>query len=147
MPLKINIFIFSYDGTNIGTTCIGRDIREYQIENQVVLPYRGTIHDIGRAVTHKKIIIGYYLKNVPTPDISRMTDHTEEACDRYIKAFKKVKTLYGSMNFQEIARTLEMSEYLVKEYIAIIEEYNVCLSLYKYCAQLPMVFFKNFTFP
>lgn len=109
-------------GVSIGT--IGRDIREYQIENQVVLPYRGTIHDIGRAVTHKKIIIGYYLKNVPTPDISRITGHTEEACDRYIKAFKKVKTLHGSMSPQEIARTLEMSEYLVKEYIAIIEEYN-----------------------
>ncbi len=30
-------------GVSIGT--IGRDIREYQIENQVVLPYRGTIHD------------------------------------------------------------------------------------------------------
>jgi DNA-binding CsgD family transcriptional regulator len=28
------------------------------------------------------------------------------------------------MSPQEIARTLEMSEYLVKEYIAIIEEYN-----------------------
>ncbi len=25
MPLKINIFIFSYDGTNIGTTCIGAE--------------------------------------------------------------------------------------------------------------------------
>ncbi len=28
------------------------------------------------------------------------------------------------MKPQEIARTLEMSEFLVKEYIAIIEEYN-----------------------
>jgi len=28
------------------------------------------------------------------------------------------------MNVQEIARTLEMSEFLVKEYIAIIEEHN-----------------------
>lgn len=107
-------------GVSIGT--ISKDIREYQIENQVVLPYRGTIHDIGRAVTHKRIILRYYLKNIPTPDISRITGHTEEACDRYIKAFKKVKTLYGSMNPQEISRTLEMSEYLVKEYIAIIEE-------------------------
>lgn len=28
------------------------------------------------------------------------------------------------MNYQEIARTLEMSEFLVKEYIAIIEDFN-----------------------
>jgi CRP-like cAMP-binding protein len=47
-------------GVSIGV--VGKDIREYQTENQVVLPYRGTIHDIGRAMTHKKIIIGLYLK-------------------------------------------------------------------------------------
>lgn len=109
-------------GVSIGV--VGKDIREYQIENQVVLPYRGTIHDIGRATTHKRIIIGLYLKNIPTPDIARITGHTEEACDRYIKAFKRVRTLYGSMNVLEIARTLGMSEFLVKEYIAIIEEHN-----------------------
>jgi len=108
----------------VSTGTISKDIREYQTENQVVLPYRGTIHDLGRAITHKKIIIGHFLKNVPTPDIARITGHTEEACDRYIKAFKKVRTLHGSMNYQEIARTLDMSEFLVKEYIAIIEEFN-----------------------
>ncbi|MDP3105046.1 MAG: DUF1670 domain-containing protein [Candidatus Methanoperedens sp.] len=100
------------------------EIREYQTENQVVLPYRGTIHDLGRAITHKKMIIGHFLKNVPTPDISRITDHTEEACDRYIKAYKNVRNLYGRMNQNEIARTLEMSESLVKEYVAIHEEYK-----------------------
>ncbi len=108
----------------VSTGTVSKDIREYQIENQVVLPYRGTIHDLGRAITHKKIIIGHFLKNVPTPDIARITGHTEEACDRYIKAFKKVRTLHESMNHQEIARTLDMSEFLVKEYIAIIEEFN-----------------------
>jgi biotin operon repressor len=109
-------------GFSIGT--IGKDIREYQMENQVVLPYRGTVHDIGRATSHKKLIIGIFLKNIPTPDIERITGHTGEACDRYIKAFKKVRTLYGSMSTQEIARTLDLSEYLVKEYIAIIKEHK-----------------------
>ncbi len=32
---------------------------------------------------------------------------------------EKGRTLYGSMNQNEIARTLDMSESLVKEYIAI----------------------------
>jgi hypothetical protein len=105
-------------GISIGV--VGKDIREYQTENQVVLPYRGTIHDIGRAMTHKKIIVGLYLQNIPIPDIARITGHTEEGCDRYIKAFKKVRTLYISMSAQEICRTFEMSEFLVKEYIAII---------------------------
>jgi DNA-binding transcriptional regulator YiaG len=108
----------------VSTGTVSKDIREYQIENQVVLPYRGTIHDLGRAITHKKMIIGHFLRNVQTPDISQITGHTEEACDRYIKAYKKVRTLYGSMNHNEISRTLEMSESLVKEYITIHEEFN-----------------------
>jgi biotin operon repressor len=109
-------------GFSIGT--IGKDIREFQAENQVVLPYRGTVHDIGRAISHKKLIIDLFMKNMPTPDIELKTGHTGVACDRYIKDFKKVRTLYGNMSSQEIARTLGMSEYLVGEYIAIIEEYN-----------------------
>jgi len=107
-------------GVSAGT--IGKDIREYSEENTVILPYRGTIHDIGPSLTHKKLIISLFLQNIPTPDISRKTCHTEEACDRYIKAFKKVRTLHGHMNPLEISRTLEMSERLVNEYIVLIDE-------------------------
>jgi hypothetical protein len=107
-------------GVSAGT--IGKDIREYQDENNVILPYRGTIHDIGPSLTHKKVIISLFLQNVPTPDIARKTGHTEGACDRYIIAFKKVKMLYGRMTPLEISQTITMSERLVNEYVALIEE-------------------------
>lgn len=106
-------------GISAGT--VGMDIRDYQKENSVILPYRGTIHDIGPSMTHKKIIISLFLQNIPTPDIARRTSHTEEACDRYIKGFKRVRTLHGQLSPLEISRTLEMSERLVNEYIALIE--------------------------
>jgi len=109
-------------GVSAGT--IGKDIREYQAEHGVILPYRGTIHDIGPSVTHKKVIITMFLKNIPTPDIARRTQHTEDACDRYIKSFKKVNQLHGRMKPHEIANMLDMSERLVIEYIALIEEYE-----------------------
>jgi predicted transcriptional regulator len=107
-------------GVSAGT--IGKDIRAYQTEQGVILPYRGTIHDIGPSMTHKKVIITKFLQGIPTPDIARTTQHTEEACDRYIKAFKKVRMLHEKMKPLEIARMLEMSERLVNEYIALIEE-------------------------
>jgi DNA-binding XRE family transcriptional regulator len=106
-------------GVSAGT--IGKDIKVYQTEQGVILPYRGTIHDIGPSLTHKKVIIEKFLQGIPTPDISRMTQHTEEACDRYIKAFKKVKMLHGKMKPLEIARIIGMSERLVNEYIALID--------------------------
>jgi hypothetical protein len=57
----------------------------------------------------------------PTPYIARMTLHTKEACDRYIEAFKKA-SMVGKIKPLEIARVLGMSERLVDEYIALIEE-------------------------
>ncbi|MGA8390876.1 MAG: DUF1670 domain-containing protein [Burkholderiaceae bacterium] len=106
-------------GVSAGT--IGKDIKVYQTEQGIILPYRGTIHDIGPSLTHKKVIIEKFLQGIPTPDISRMTQHTEEACDRYIKAFKKVRMLHGKMKPLEIARIIGMSERLVNEYIALID--------------------------
>lgn len=64
--------------------------------------------------------------NITAPDISRKTGHTGETYDRHIKTFKKVKTLHGSMSFPQIARTLEMSKFLVKEHYLNIN--TVCYS-------------------
>jgi hypothetical protein len=102
---------------------IGKDIREFQLEHSVVLPYRRTIHDIGPTLTHKKIIIQQFVRNVPTPEIAWRTSHSEEACDRYIKGFKKVLKLHGEgMPAENMASDLEMSKSLVREYVEIIED-------------------------
>jgi len=61
-------------GVSAGT--IGKDIKAYQTEQGVILPYRGTIHDIGPSMTHKKVIIAKFLQGIPTPDIARTTQHT-----------------------------------------------------------------------
>jgi len=92
-------------------------------ENKV-LPTRGIMHDIGRAVTHKRIIINLYLQGYLVPDIARKASHSETAVDRYIKSFNKVRMLKDRLDVKEISRTLEMSEYLVKEYLEIIDEWK-----------------------
>jgi len=108
-------------GVSAGT--ISKDIREFQLEHNEVLPYRGTIHDMGPTLTHKKIIIRQFIRNIPTPEIARRTSHSEEACDRYIKAFKKVLKLYkDGVPPENIAAELDMSMALVREYISIIED-------------------------
>ncbi len=107
-------------GVSAGT--IGKDIRDFQLENNVVLPYRGTIHDIGPTLTHKKIIIQQFVRNIPTPEIARLTSHSKEACDRYIKGYKRVLKLRSDgLPAEDIASELEMSNSLVREYIEIIE--------------------------
>lgn len=106
---------------HVSAGTISKDIQEYMKEHNEIIPTRGIVHDIGRAVTHKKIIIRYYNQGYQTPEIARKTDHTIEACDRYIKAYRRVKKLSENMNPAQISQTLGMGTSLVKEYIALIE--------------------------
>jgi hypothetical protein len=107
----------------VSTGTVGKDIKEFQIDHGVILPYRGTIHDIGPTLTHKKIIIEQYVRNIPTPEIARRTCHSEQACDRYIKGFKKVQKLHrDGIPAENIASELEMSKSLVRQYVEIVED-------------------------
>lgn len=107
---------------HISTGTVSKQTKEYMERTGEILPTRGIVHDIGRAVTHKKIILNLYRKGYQTPDIARMTNHTEEACDRYIKAYKKVEKLSKTMKNEEIAQILGMGKSLVEEYITILNK-------------------------
>ncbi len=107
----------------VSVVTILKYIREYQIEQEEILPYRGTIHDISPTLIHKKIIIKQFLRNIPTPEIARWTSHSEVACDRYIKSLIKVKKLYNEgFQVKNIASDLDMNKTLAKEYVEIIED-------------------------
>jgi len=41
---------------------MSKQVREYMERTKEVVPTRGTVHDLGRAITHKRIIIGLYLE-------------------------------------------------------------------------------------
>jgi DNA-binding CsgD family transcriptional regulator len=108
-------------GVSAGT--VSKQVREYMERENKVIPTRGIVHDIGRAITHKRIIIREYLRGYLPPEIASRTSHSEAAVERYIKAFNKVKMLSKKMDLKHIARTLDMSEYLVNEYLELLEEY------------------------
>jgi predicted transcriptional regulator len=107
---------------HVSTGSVSKQMKEYMERNGEIVPTRGIIHDIGRAMTHKKIILRFFKKGYQTPEIARKTDHTEEACDRYIKAYKKVEMLNKTMKSEEIANVLGMGKSLVDEYIRILNE-------------------------
>ena len=110
---------------SISSGTVSKIVRDYMIEHETMVPTRGTIHDLGRALTHKKIIVKLHLKGYQQPEIEVRTRHSGEAIDRYIKDFKRVVLLYRKkMNVGEIAMSLGMSRSLVKEYMEIIKEYD-----------------------
>ena len=89
------------------------------------LPTRGWIHDMGRAPTHKGMIIDLYLRGLLTPDIAARTSHHPQSVDRYIKNFDVVRGLAQRFSPQEIPQLARIQPCVVDEYLAILEEHDL----------------------
>jgi hypothetical protein len=97
----------------------------YESETGEVVPRRGNIHDIGRTVTHKRIICRKaYLEGKLTPTIARETFHSPEAVDQYILNLGRVyfATVKQGMTLQEAAFALQKPVGIVRQYSQLIEE-------------------------
>ena len=116
-----NADVAMFVGVSPGT--VSKQAREFMEREGVVLPTRGTIHDLGMATTHKRIIIKLYLAGHLTPEISRITNHSEEAVDRYIRAFEKIRLLKDK-NTDYIHIATGMSTWLIKSYMEILNEWE-----------------------
>jgi len=105
-------------------TTISKDIIEYEHENDVVLSRRGTVHDLGRSTTHKRVICKKSIQDrKATPDIARETYHSPRAVDRYLGDFERVRfCLKQGLSVEEAAFATQLSRSLVVEYADLIEE-------------------------
>lgn len=98
---------------------------EYEKEHHKVLPHAGVIHDMGSTLTHKRIIVYKYVVEKKDPSvISRETNHSQPAVDRYIKDFNRVKTLVSdNKDIDFIHHTTSIAKTVVKQYLQIINNY------------------------
>ena len=100
-------------------------IKEWENENDVLLPRRGTIHDMGPSLTHKKAIIHkLFIEQKSVQKTARETHHSFSAIQRYIATFRQVLLCrQKGMNSDEIAFAIRRTKALVKEYEDIIDRY------------------------
>lgn len=101
---------------------IKRDIRVIKSHGIEVIT-RGVLHCIGRGQTHKSKIVELYLEGKTFSDIKLKMHHTTGAIKRYIESFVRVlmSRHHGSRDIREISSVTGLSEYLVKQYIEILE--------------------------
>ena len=107
-------------------TTVGIYLREYEAEQKNVLPRRGTIHDMGPTLTHKKIIIEkLFIEQKTVQQVIRETCHSARAIERYITCFKQILLCYRKgMNLDEISFSVRKTKNLVQEYLDIIDNYK-----------------------
>lgn len=110
----------------IGPGTVSKYVRHWEEENKIVVPRRGTIHDMGPTLTHKKEIIEKLVFDGKSVEVvCRETNHSPQAVLRYITNFKQV-LLCRRKQFDntEIAFAAKMSLRLVEEYQRLIENYS-----------------------
>ncbi len=103
---------------------ISRYVREWEKEHQVIVPRRGTIHDMGRSVTHKRqICYKMIVEGKSVKETAKQTNHSPEAITRYVKDYKRVLAcLSKGLTPKETAFAVKVSEKLVYEYVNLIED-------------------------
>jgi len=109
-----------------GHSRVAELIREYEAETGEVVPRRGNIHDMGRTVSHRRIICRKaYLEGKPTHVIARETSHSPEAVDNYILTLARVyfATVQRGMTPEETAFAIQQPLSFVQQYVRLIKEF------------------------
>lgn len=109
---------------------VGDLIREYEAETGKIVPTRGTVHDIGRGVTHKAEVIRRWLRKESSAQIARAINHSQGAVDRYIADFQKVRLLAPKFSETDLPALTGLPKNVVKQYLALLREYEPTLALY-----------------
>lgn len=132
--VAVRLFEQSYEQTGVLTNAdvgsimrlspatISKYIREYEKETGGVVPRRGTIHDMGRSVTHKRIICEkHFLEGKTVEQTARETYHSPQAVVRYANDFKRVREcLKEGWSIDRISYTTGLSKSLTTEYVEMI---------------------------
>ena len=110
----------------ISSPTVSKYISEWELEYKTVLPRRGSIHDMGPTLTHKKVIIHkLFIEQKSVQQTSRETYHSPQAIQRYISAFRQVLLCrQKNMNTDQIAFAIGITKRLVGEYEQIIDGFE-----------------------
>lgn len=111
----------------VANHCIGDDIQHVRSQEQRLLPYRGTIHDLGGSITHKVEIIRLFEQGYLESDIGTMLSpvHNLASVERYVQRYKSIlKLLMRGFSPQELSGILSISTSLVMAYVEIACEHH-----------------------
>jgi len=106
----------------VSVRTIKRDCAQMQKQG-ISLPTRGNLKGIGRGQTHKAQIVGSWLQGETYDQIKLHTRHSLTCIQRYIQTFARVIQLHRQrLSLGEISLALQISQALVKEYLAVYQQ-------------------------
>jgi hypothetical protein len=98
---------------------------EHQATGQPV-PCRGTIHDMGRSLSHKAICYKRLVEKKSTSQVAQETLHSAEEVEFYVQTLRRVQLCKDSgMVPDDIPQPTGHSQLLVREYLDLIEQFKL----------------------
>ena len=110
---------------NCGERTISRDLQQMKDQN-IVLPLRSTIKDIGRSISHRSMIVKHWLQGKEYTEIARATHHSVASVKNYINKFKRAIALSEQgFDVHIISFLVKLSASLVNEYYQLYQTSSV----------------------
>lgn len=111
------------DILRIDVSTVKRIIRRLK-KQDIVVPTRGTVEDIGPGISHKTKIIEFLIKDYTYDEIRLFTGHSAASIENYEKRFVKVAHFHREKrSVREIRLLTDTSEGLVKDYVKLYQRY------------------------
>lgn len=105
-------------------------VLKHEREAGQIVPRRGTIHDMGRSITHKRIICYKRLvEKKTTSQVAAETYHSPQEVEYYVQNLRRVQLcLQAGMSEEDIVAATGRSLSLVREYLELIRDFNLTLA-------------------
>lgn len=112
--------------TGMEPTKIHHYVKEHERKTHQVVPYRGTIHDMGPTLTHKaQICRRVILEGRSIEDAARETHHSVQAVSRYVQDYRRVHAcLKSGLSIEQTSFAASMPLRLVRQYDRLIQEHS-----------------------
>jgi len=112
---------------HVNDATVSADIRNHEDATLETVPRRGTIHDLGRSVSHKAIICYKRLvEKKTTSQVAEETYHCPDEVEYYVQCLRRIQLCRDSgMSPEDIAQATGHSLFLVQEYLRLITEFKL----------------------
>lgn len=108
----------------VSPTTVSRYLKEHEKEHPgELVPRRGTVHDMGPTLTHKKIICRKVIvEGMSVEQAAQQTRHSPAAVTRYVQDYRRVAAcLKQGMTIQQAAYATGLPQRLATDYQELID--------------------------
>lgn len=107
---------------NCGVRTLVNDLAVLRKE-KIVPPLRSTTKDMGRAITHRRLIITLWLQGLEYSEIARKACHSVDSVANYVDKFKRCVALFDSgFDVHTVALMVKLSTPLTQEFQRIFSD-------------------------